>query len=73
MRNLDIADSRARLEHYAAAGIIGGAAGELVGRVTAGESDEITERAVTPDAATEALDDAIEAASESAMYDAGTD
>ncbi|MCW3492914.1 argininosuccinate synthase [Microbacterium sp. SSM24] len=73
MRNLDIADSRARLEHYAAAGIIGGAAGELVGRVTAGESDEITERAVTPDAATEALDEAIEAASESAMYDAGTD
>lgn len=73
MRNLDIADSRARLEHYAAAGIIGGAAGELVGRVTAGESDEITERAETQDAATEALDEAIEAASESAMYDAGTD
>ncbi|MGN8553237.1 UNVERIFIED_CONTAM: argininosuccinate synthase [Microbacterium sp. SLM126] len=73
MRNLDIADSRARLEHYAAAGIIGGAAGDLVGRVTAGESDEITERAIAPDAATEALDEAIEAASESAMYDAGTD
>ncbi len=73
MRNLDIADSRARLEYYAAAGIIGGAAGELVGRVTAGESDEITERAETQDAATEALDEAIEAASESAMYDAGTD
>lgn len=73
MRNLDIADSRARLEHYAAAGIIGGAAGELVGSIAAGESDEITERAVAPDAATEALDEAIEAASESAMYDAGTD
>ncbi|MGL4256573.1 argininosuccinate synthase [Microbacterium sp.] len=73
MRNLDIADSRARLEHYAAAGIIGGAAGDLVGRVTAGESDEITERAETQDAAAEALDEAIEAASESAMYDAGTD
>ncbi|WP_127473662.1 argininosuccinate synthase [Microbacterium sulfonylureivorans] len=73
MRNLDIADSRARLEHYAAQGIIGGAAGDLVGRVTAGEADEITERAETQDAATDALDDAIEAASESAMYDAGTD
>ena len=73
MRNLDIADSRARLEHYAAHGIIGGAAGDLVGRVTAGEADEITERAESQDAATEALDEAIEAASESAMYDAGTD
>ncbi|MBD8023081.1 argininosuccinate synthase [Microbacterium gallinarum] len=73
MRNLDIADSRSRLEHYAAAGIIGGAAGDLVGRVTAGEADEITGRAESQDAAAEALDEAIEAASESAMYDAGTD
>jgi argininosuccinate synthase len=73
MRNLDIADSRSRLEHYAAAGIIGGAAGDLVGRVTAGEADEITERAESQDAAAEALDEAIEAATESAMYDAGTD
>ncbi|MFB8146193.1 argininosuccinate synthase [Microbacterium sp. NPDC056003] len=73
MRNLDIADSRSRLEHYAAAGIIGGAAGDLVGRVTAGEADEITGRAESQDAAADALDEAIEAASESAMYDAGTD
>ena len=73
MRNLDIADSRARLEFYAGAGIIGGAAGELVGSIAAGESDEITGRAVAADAATEALDEAIEAASESAMFDAGTD
>ncbi|MCH6230622.1 argininosuccinate synthase [Microbacterium sp. CFH 31415] len=73
MRNLDIADSRSRLEHYAAAGIIGGAAGDLVGRVTAGEADEITGRVESQDAAAEALDEAIEAASESAMYDAGTD
>nr|BFF09534.1 argininosuccinate synthase [Microbacterium flavescens] len=73
MRNLDIADSRSRLEHYAAAGIIGGAAGDLVGRVTAGEADEITERAESQDAAAEAIEEAIEAASESAMYDAGTD
>ena len=40
MRNLDIADSRARLEQYAALGLIGGATGALVGRVTAGESGE---------------------------------
>src|SRR5690606_5184010 len=73
MRNLDIADSRTRLEHYAAAGIIGGAAGDLVGRVTAGEADEITGRAESQDAAADALDEAIEAASGSAMYDAGTD
>jgi argininosuccinate synthase len=73
MRNLDIADSRSRLEQYAAQGIIGGAAADLVGRVTAGEADEITENATNVDAATEALDDAIEAASESAMFDAGTD
>ena len=32
MRNLDIADSRARLEQYAAQGIIGGATAALVGR-----------------------------------------
>lgn len=73
MRNLDIADSRMRLEHYAAAGIIGGAAGELVGQLQSGDAEDITERAEAQDAAAEALDEAIEAASESAMYDAGTD
>ena len=31
MRNLDIADSRAKLELYAAQGIVGGATAELVG------------------------------------------
>ena len=36
MRNLDIADSRSRLEQYAAAGLIGGATGELVGELEAG-------------------------------------
>jgi len=73
MRNLDIADSRSRLEFYAAQGIIGGATAELVGQVTSGGADEITERAESQDAATDALDDAIEAASESAMYDFGSD
>ena len=73
MRNLDIADSRSRLEQYAGLGLIGGATGALVGRITAGEADEITESASTADAATEALDEAIEAASDSVMFDAGTD
>ena len=73
MRNLDIADSRSRLEQYAGMGLIGGATGELVGRVTAGESGEITESAQQPDAETEALAEAVEAASESAMYDFGAD
>ncbi|HEX5859847.1 MAG TPA: argininosuccinate synthase [Microbacterium sp.] len=72
MRNLDIADSRARLEQYAAQRIIGGATAALVGDVREGESLEIL--AGTPhDASADALDDAIEAASDSAMFDAGTD
>jgi argininosuccinate synthase len=54
-------------------GMIGGATGALVGRLTAGHADEITESAAPADAATEALDEAIEAASDSAMFDAGTD
>jgi len=33
MRNLDIADSRSRLEQYAAAGLIGGPTADLVGRL----------------------------------------
>ena len=31
MRNLDIADSRSRLEHYAGLGLVGGQIGQLVG------------------------------------------
>ena len=31
MRNLDIADSRSRLEQYASLGLVGGHIGELVG------------------------------------------
>jgi argininosuccinate synthase len=73
MRNLDIADSRSRLEQYAAQGIIGGAAGELVGRVTAGEADEITENALPRDAASEELASAVDEASEGAAFDFGTD
>jgi argininosuccinate synthase len=73
MRNLDIADSRARLEQYAAQGIIGGATAALVGRITAGESDEVVEHAVPMTAEREALAEAIDAAGESAAFDFGTD
>src|SRR6187399_2272741 len=54
MRNLDIADSRSRLEQYAAQGLIGGATAELVGQLEAGAADQILG---TPDvtAAEEAL------------------
>ena len=74
MRNLDIADSRSRLEQYAGLGLIGGATGELVGRVTAGESSEITgavEGSVSE--ADENLADAVDNASEGAAFDSGTD
>ncbi|MBN9176824.1 MAG: argininosuccinate synthase [Microbacterium sp.] len=73
MRNLDIADSRARLEQYAGLGLIGGATAELVGELSSGESREITEHAEATDAEGVALADAVEAASESAMYDFGAD
>ncbi|GAA1977550.1 argininosuccinate synthase [Microbacterium pumilum] len=73
MRNLDIADSRTRLEHYAAHGIIGGAAGDLVGRVTAGGADEITDQATPADAAEVKLADAVDEASERAAFDFGSD
>jgi len=75
MRNLDIADSRARLEQYAGLGLVGGATGELVGRVTAGESSEIASavEGTTLADTEEALADAVDAASEGAAFDAGTD
>ncbi|SEB37272.1 MULTISPECIES: argininosuccinate synthase [Microbacterium] len=70
MRNLDIADSRARLEQYAGLGLVGGATGELVGRVTAGESGEITGSVEEVD---ERFADAVDTASEGAAFDSGTD
>ncbi len=73
MRNLDIADSRSRLEQYAELGLIGGATAALVGRVTAGEANEITESATPQDAAAEALADAVDVSSEAAAFDSGTD
>ncbi|GAA1058294.1 argininosuccinate synthase [Agromyces luteolus] len=68
MRNLDIADSRARLEQYAALGIVGGATAQLVGEIAAGRAAEILEGE-----AETALDAATDAANEAAAFDLGTD
>jgi argininosuccinate synthase len=68
MRNLDIADSRARLEQYAGQGLIGGPTAELVGRMTAGEAEAITAgTGGEPDL------DALDAVGEGAAFDSGTD
>jgi argininosuccinate synthase len=69
MRNLDIADSRSRLEQYAHLGLVGGATGELVGKVTAGGAAEIA----ASDTVDEELAEAVDAASEGAAFDSGTD
>ncbi|NQX06586.1 argininosuccinate synthase [Rathayibacter sp. VKM Ac-2856] len=71
MRNLDIADSRSRLEQYAAAGLVGGSTAELVGKLEIGESEAITEG--NGSAAADALGRATDLASEGAAFDAGTD
>jgi len=55
MRNLDIADSRSRLEQYAQLGIVGGATADLVGELSAGGADAIA-GGQPEDAASEALD-----------------
>ncbi|WP_417563137.1 argininosuccinate synthase [Microbacterium sp.] len=69
MRNLDIADSRGRLEQYAAKGLIGGATGDLVGRLEQGAADEIAEaNTATQDAVA-----AVDAVVEGAAFDTGTD
>jgi argininosuccinate synthase len=72
MRNLDIADSRARLEQYAAAGLVGGATAELVGQLEQGESSEIFD-AAEESVGDEALERATDLASEGAAFDSGTD
>ncbi|ALJ18509.1 argininosuccinate synthase [Microbacterium sp. No. 7] len=73
MRNLDIADSRARLEQYAGLGLIGGATAELVGELSSGEAAKITAHAVPYDAEREELAEAVDEASESASFDFGAD
>ncbi|MFE5408157.1 argininosuccinate synthase [Microbacterium sp. NPDC056569] len=73
MRNLDIADSRVRLEYYASKGLIGGATGELVGHLAQGEAGEITEHAEQYSAEREELAEATDAANEASAFDLGTD
>jgi argininosuccinate synthase len=68
MRNLDIADSRARLEQYAMQGIVGGATAELVGDLESGEAAEIAAGELETD-----LEAATDAANEGAAFDLGTD
>ncbi|MRX43503.1 argininosuccinate synthase [Agromyces kandeliae] len=68
MRNLDIADSRARLEQYATLGIVGGATAQLVGEIAAGQAAQIAAGEVET-----ALDAATDAANEAAAFDLGTD
>ncbi|WP_433675763.1 argininosuccinate synthase [Microbacterium gorillae] len=69
MRNLDIADSRSRLEQYATLGLIGGPTGELVGGYAPGEAQEIAEGTAEQKAAAAEFDPVGEAAA----FDAGTD
>ena len=66
MRNLDIADSRSRLEGYAAAGLVEGETAKLLGALEAGRANEIM---VAPDADPEAA----ERMNDLAAMDLGTD
>jgi argininosuccinate synthase len=68
MRNLDIADSRARLEQYAHLGIVGGATAALVGDLAEGRAAEIAAGPVETD-----LEAKTDAANEAAAFDLGTD
>lgn len=72
MRNLDIADSRSRLEQYAAQGLIGGATAELVGRLEAGAAEQIL-GGPEGSAAEVALESALDEANEGSAFDLGTD
>ncbi|MFC0627243.1 argininosuccinate synthase [Kribbella deserti] len=57
MRNLDIADSRAKLEEYAGLGLIGATHTELIGAMPAGGAEAIASRGGdAPDDEAEALD-----------------
>ncbi|MEP6798397.1 MAG: argininosuccinate synthase, partial [Lapillicoccus sp.] len=70
MRNLDIADSRAKLELYAAQGqLLGGQTAALVGELEQGGADAISAGASVVGADAEAVDEAQERSS----FDLGTD
>lgn len=66
MRNLDIADSRQRLEQYAALGLVGGATAELVGELERGGAEKIAD-------AVSGIDEDGDALGLSAAFDTGTD
>lgn len=67
MRNLDIADSRTRLEQYAHLGLVGGAVSSLVGELEAGAAHGITEIEAT------VVDAGVEHATDSAGMEFGAD
>ena len=66
MRNLDIEDSRTRLEQYAGLGLVGGAISQLVGVVESGAAAAINELGAD-------VPEAIAEAEEGAAFDLGTD
>ncbi|MEF3404622.1 argininosuccinate synthase [Agromyces sp. CCNWLW203] len=68
MRNLDIADSRARLEQYAKLNLVGGATAALVGDLTARDAAEILAGPAESE-----LEAATDAANEASAFDLGTD
>ena len=66
MRNLDIEDSRTRLEQYAEQGVVGGAISQLVGVLEAGQAGAINELGAN-------VPEAIAEAEKGAAFDLGTD
>ncbi len=68
MRNLDIADSRARLEQYAKLNLVGGATAALVGDLTVGDAAQILAGPAESE-----LEAATDAANEASAFDLGTD
>jgi argininosuccinate synthase len=72
MRNLDIADTRAKLELYAGLGQLD-TQHTLVGTLRPGQAEAIAAPPRATDEQPQDLEQAIEQASESAAMDAGTD
>ncbi|MDA3146120.1 argininosuccinate synthase [Leucobacter sp. UCMA 4100] len=66
MRNLDIADSRHRLEQYASLGLVGGVVSDLVGELEVGEAQEIMTNS-------DEVDQAADELGLGAAFDLGTD
>lgn len=68
MRNLDIADSRARLEQYAANSVLSGATAHLIGQVTEGAA-----KAIIAEGTKDAIEGRTDEANNAAAFDLGTD